>query len=74
MLEYEEPGVKGKYQRKYYDYRVAQGTLVPFRSVLYRDDKQVEETQIMTVTYGLKLDEAQFQNPETPATSTAARP
>jgi hypothetical protein len=30
--------------------------------------------QIMTVTYGLKIDEAQFQNPEAPATSTAARP
>jgi hypothetical protein len=74
MLEYEEAGVAGKFMRKFYDYRVAQGTLVPFRSLLYKDDKQVEEMQIMTVTYGLKIDEAQFQNPEAPATSTAARP
>ena len=73
-LEYEEAGVAGKFTRRFYDYRVAQGTLVPFRSLLFNDDKQVEETQILTVTYGLKVDEAQFQNPDAPATSTAATP
>jgi len=73
-LEYELPGTSGKFMRKFYDYRVAQGTLVPYRSILYRDDQQVEETQILTVTYGLKVDEAQFKNPESQATSTAATP
>ncbi len=73
-LEYEQAGVAGKFTRRFYDYRVAQGTLVPFRSLLFNDDKQVEETQILTVTYGLKVDEAQFQNPDAPATSTAATP
>ena len=73
-LEYELPGTTGKFRRKFYDYRVAQGTLVPYRSILYKDDQQIEEMQILTVTYGLKVDETQFQNPDTPATSTAATP
>lgn len=55
MLEYEDGGVK--YRRKYYDYNAAQGTLVPFRSVLYADGKIVEETDIGTVTYGQKIDD-----------------
>lgn len=74
MLEYEQAGVAGKLTRKFYDYRIAQGTFLPFRSLLFKDDKQIEETQIMTVTYGVKVDEAQFQNPDAPATSTAAKP
>lgn len=57
-------GVKAVYKRRYYDYRYAQGTLFPFRSVLYRDGQQISETQTLTVTYGGKLDEAIFQNPE----------
>lgn len=58
MLEYESGG--RKYQRKFYDYNYAQGTLVPFRSVLYADDKIVEETDIGTITFGQKVDEALF--------------
>lgn len=50
-----------KFIRRFYDYRVAQGTLVPFRSVLYADGKQLEETNVLTVTYGTKIEEAQFQ-------------
>jgi hypothetical protein len=73
-LEYEDPSVSGKFTRKFYDYHVVQGTLVPYRSVLYRDDKQVEETQIMTVTYGLRIEETLFQNGEAPQPTTAARP
>ena len=57
-------GAKVAYKRRYYDYRSAQNTLVPFRSVLYRDGVQVLETHIMTVTYGGKTDDAVFQNPE----------
>lgn len=65
--EYEETapnGVKTAYKRRYYDYRYAQGTLVPFRSVLYRDGQQISEIQVLTVTYGAKVDDAIFQNPE----------
>lgn len=67
-LEYEEP-VPGssaplKYSRKFMDYRIAQGTLVPYRTVLIEDGKQVQETRILTVTYGVKLDDALFKSPE----------
>jgi hypothetical protein len=58
MLEYEDAGVK--YRRKYYDYNTAQGTLVPFRTVLYADGKVVEETDIGTVTYGQKIDDTLY--------------
>lgn len=58
-LEYKDNDVK--YTRRFYDYRIAQGTLVPYRSVLFANDKQVEETQILTVTYGQKVDETAFQ-------------
>lgn len=58
MLEYEDEGVK--FKRKFYNYNYAQGTLVPYRSVLYAGDKIVEETEIGTVTYGQKVDESLF--------------
>lgn len=58
MLEYEEEGVK--YRRKFYDYNYAQGTLVPFRSVLWANDKQVEETNIQTISFGQKVEESAF--------------
>jgi hypothetical protein len=41
-----------------------QGTLVPYRSVLYAGDKQVEEMRLMTMTYGVKLEDSVFQNTE----------
>lgn len=58
MLDYEDQGVK--FRRKFYDYNYAQGTLVPFRTVLWADDKVVEETEIGTVTFGQKIDENIF--------------
>ncbi|MGD9563456.1 MAG: hypothetical protein AB7F88_15665 [Pyrinomonadaceae bacterium] len=58
FLEYEDAGVK--YRRKFYDYNVAQGTLAPFRIVLFADGKVVEETEIGTVTYGQKIDDSLF--------------
>jgi hypothetical protein len=58
MLDYEDAGIK--YRRKFYDYNVAQGTLVAYRSVLYAGDKIVEETEIGTVTYGQKIDDGMF--------------
>lgn len=67
-LEYEEPAPGGstplKYSRKFMDYRYAQGTLVPYRSVLLENGKQIQETRILNVTYGVKLDDALFKNPE----------
>jgi hypothetical protein len=59
MLEYEESGVK--YKRKFYDYNYAQGTLVPYRTVLWANDKQIEEIEVGTVTFGQKIEEAMFQ-------------
>lgn len=58
MLDYEEEGTK--YRRKFYDYNIAQGTLVPYRSVLYAGDKIVEEVDIGTVTYGQKIDDGMY--------------
>jgi len=59
MLTYEDAGVK--YKRKFYDYNYAQGTLVPFRTVLWANDKIVEETDVGTVTFGQKVDEDMFK-------------
>jgi hypothetical protein len=58
MLDYEDQGVK--YRRKFYDYNYAQGTLVPYRTVLWANDKIVEETDLGTVTFGQKIDESMF--------------
>lgn len=59
MLAYEDEGIK--YRRKFYDYKYAQGTLVAFRTVLWADEKQVEETEIATITFGQKVDEDLFK-------------
>lgn len=59
MLEYEDSGTK--YRRKFYDYNYAQGTLVPYRSVLWANNKEVQVVEVGTVTYGQKVDEAIFQ-------------
>lgn len=53
-----------KFVRKFYDYRRAQGTLVPYRSVLYADSKPVEETNLSTITFGMKIEDAEFQSGE----------
>jgi hypothetical protein len=70
-LEYERPDPAGgdpiKYKQTFHDYRVAQGTLVPFRSVLYANGRQIEETRISTVTYGVKMDDSYFKSPESAA-------
>ena len=58
MLDYDQDGVK--YRRRFYDYNYAQGTLVPFRTVLWAGDKLVEETEVGTITFGQKIDETMF--------------
>jgi len=73
-LEYEEtpPGAATaiKYSKRFYDYRLAQGTQVPFRTVLFEDGKQTVETRILTVQYGVKMEDSMFQNPESVTSST----
>jgi hypothetical protein len=67
-LDYEEtqPGATTavKYTRRFYDYRIAQSTLVPFRTTLLENGKQTAETRILTVTYGVKMEDSLFQNPD----------
>ena len=66
-LEYEEPiagGAPIKFMRKFFDYRYAQSTLVPYRTLLFENGKESVETRIMTVTYGIKIDDSVFKSPE----------
>jgi hypothetical protein len=67
-LEYEDAPTAGstpvKYTRRFLDYRAVQQTLVPYHILLIEDGKQTQETQILTITYGAKLDESIFKNPE----------
>jgi type II secretory pathway pseudopilin PulG len=58
-LEYSQDGVK--FVRRFYDYNYAQGTLVPYRTVLWANDRQVEETSVQTITFGQKVDEDLFR-------------
>ena len=60
-LEYEESN--SKFSKRFADYRYAQSTLVPFRTILMEDGKQTQETRILTVTFGVKVDDALFKNP-----------
>jgi hypothetical protein len=75
-LEYEETPPGGvaaiKYTKRFYDYRTAQNTQVPYRTVLWEDGKQTLETRIMTVTYGVRMEDSLFRNPE--AASAAISP
>lgn len=70
-LEYEEPSINGgtpvKYRKTFHDYRAAQSTLVPFRTTLYADGKSLQETNVLTITYGVKMEDSLFQNPEAAA-------
>ena len=69
-LEYEETSAGAapvKYRRTFHDYRYAQGTLVPFKTVLLQDGSQTQETKILTITFGIKLDDSLFKSPESPS-------
>ena len=59
MLEYQEDGIK--YRRKFYDHNYTQGTLVPYKTVLWANDKIIEERTISTVTYGRTLSDGLFK-------------
>jgi len=73
-LEYEAPASDGsgktsKFMRKFYDYQYIQGTLVPKRTVFYENGKQKQEVRVSSVTYGIKMDDTLFKNPESQASS-----
>lgn len=57
-ISYEENGVK--FKRKFYNHNYAQGTLVPYRHVLLKDGKVIEETEIGTITFGQRVEESLF--------------
>ena len=67
-LEYEEAPSSGatplKYMRKFMDYRVVQSTRVPYRTVLLEEGRQTQETRILTITFGVKIDDTVFKSPE----------
>ncbi len=73
-LEYESPfnegGTPVKYMKRFYDYRVAQGTLLPYKTVFYENGQQIEESNISTITFGLKVEEILFDNPNLPKKTT----
>lgn len=58
MLEYTEDNTK--FRRKFYDYNYVQGTLVPLRTVLWANDKQIEETNVQTISFGQRVEETIF--------------
>jgi hypothetical protein len=72
-LDYEEPLTEGgapvKFRRYFYDYRYAQNTLVPYRSELFEDARKSQESRVLTITYGIKMEEALFRNPNDAATA-----
>ena len=53
-----------KYTRKFLDYRAVQQTLAPYRIVLLEDGRQSQETRVLTITYGVKVSDSIFKNPE----------
>ena len=61
-LEYEDGAMK--YTRKFMDYRLVQQTLVPYHIILLEDGRQSLETRVLTITFGSKLDDSIFKNPE----------
>jgi hypothetical protein len=66
-LEYEEGSPGGpavKYMKKFHDYRPVQQTLAPYRTVLFEDGRQSQETRILTITYGIKVSDSIFSRPE----------
>lgn len=67
-LEYEETPAGGstplKYLRKFLDYRLVQSTRVPYRTLLLEEGRQTQEIRILTITFGVKIDDALFKSPE----------
>ena len=65
-LEYEEGppgGIPVKYTRKFLDYRIVQQTLAPYRIVLMENGRESQVTNVLTITYGVKVSDSIFKNP-----------
>jgi hypothetical protein len=65
-LEYEEGpagGLPVKYTRKFLDYRAVQQTLAPYRIVLLENGRESQVTNVLTITYGVKVSDSIFKNP-----------
>ncbi len=58
LLRYSENGVD--YERRFYDHNYAQGTLVPYRTVLKANGKLIEEANISTITFGQSVEDSLF--------------
>ncbi|HEX3248183.1 MAG TPA: hypothetical protein VHS05_02055 [Pyrinomonadaceae bacterium] len=66
-LEYEEGppgGLAVKYTRKFLDYRIVQQTLAPYRIVLLENGRESQVTNVLTITYGVRVSDSIFKNPE----------
>ena len=72
-LEYEETGADAttpiKVVKKFSDYRYAQNTLIPKHTVTLEDGKETQEMTIKTITYGVRLEDSLFKNPDSQASS-----
>jgi len=65
-LEYDEGpagGVPVKYTRKFLDYRAVQQTLAPYRILLLENGRESQDTHVLTITYGVKVSDSIFKNP-----------
>jgi hypothetical protein len=58
-LEYQSGSVK--YSLRFFDFRYAQNTLVSYRQTLFANDKQTQEINISTISFGQKVDETYFE-------------
>ena len=53
-----------KYMRRFLDYRYVQQTLAPYRTLLFEDGRERQETRVLTITYGVKVSDSLFKSPE----------
>lgn len=55
-----------RFRDSYYDFRVVQTTLVPFRVERYEDGRLVQEIRFTEVAYGVQIEESDFKPPAQP--------
>jgi hypothetical protein len=55
-----------RFRDSFYDFRVVQTTLVPFRIERYEDGRLVQEIRVTEVAYGVQIEESHFKSAETP--------
>ncbi|GBC81114.1 hypothetical protein HRbin10_00219 [bacterium HR10] len=52
-----------RFRDSFYDFRVVQTTLVPYRTERYEDGRLVQEIRFTEVAYGMQIEESQFRPP-----------